>query len=232
MENLEIYEKVRIVPDNAKRRIEAGRLKGKTDINPMWRIKTLTEQFGPCGKGWFFKITDKRLETAVETGEVAAFLDIELYVKFGQEWSQPIQGTGGSMFVVEEKNGLHVSDECFKMALTDAISVACKSLGIGADVYWEKDESKYNESPESPDKTGVKKTRASKPSDVLNFDGADKADYKTLFVNALKIAGLTPSEGRNIIDDMYGNDITLSELDDEQFISLLKKLDGVAVERR
>ena len=31
------------------------------------------------------------------------------------------------------------------MALTDAISVACKALGMGADVYWEKDNTKYNQ---------------------------------------------------------------------------------------
>ena len=31
------------------------------------------------------------------------------------------------------------------MALTDAISVACKALGMGADVYWEKDTTKYND---------------------------------------------------------------------------------------
>lgn len=36
-----------------------------------------------------------------------------------------------------------MSDECFKMALTDAISVAAKAIGIGADVYWEKDKTKY-----------------------------------------------------------------------------------------
>lgn len=49
MDNMTIYNAVRSVPDSAKRRIEAGRLKGKTDINPMWRIKALTEQFGLCG---------------------------------------------------------------------------------------------------------------------------------------------------------------------------------------
>lgn len=49
MENLEIYEKVREVPEKAQKKIEAGRLKGMTDINPMWRIKVLTEQFGVCG---------------------------------------------------------------------------------------------------------------------------------------------------------------------------------------
>lgn len=31
------------------------------------------------------------------------------------------------------------------MALTDAISVACKTLGMGADVYWDKDSTKYSQ---------------------------------------------------------------------------------------
>ena len=40
-ENLKIYNAVRVVPTEAKRSITGGRLKGKTEINPMWRIKTL-----------------------------------------------------------------------------------------------------------------------------------------------------------------------------------------------
>lgn len=147
MENLTIYNAVRSVPDIAKRQIGAGRLKGKTDINPMWRLKTLTEQFGPCGFGWKYVITDKRLEQG-ENGEIAAFLDIDLFVKADGVWSDAIPGTGGSAFVAKEKNGPYTSDECFKMALTDAISVACKALGFGADVYWEADRSKYDK-PES-----------------------------------------------------------------------------------
>lgn len=143
MDNLAIYNAVRSVPDSAKRQIGAGRLKGKTDINPMWRLKTLTEQFGPCGIGWKYVITDKRLEQGAD-GEVAAFLDIDLFVKVDGAWSDAIPGTGGSAFVAKEKNGPYTSDECFKMALTDAISVACKALGFGADVYWEADRSKYD----------------------------------------------------------------------------------------
>ena len=153
MENLAIYNAVRSVPDSAKRRIEAGRLKGKTDINPMWRIKALTETFGPCGFGWKYVITDKRLEQGAN-GEVAAFLDIDLFVKADGVWSDAIPGTGGSAFVAKEKNGLYTSDECFKMALTDAISVACKALGFGADVYWDADRSKYDK-PESKQETPV-----------------------------------------------------------------------------
>lgn len=142
-ENLGIYNAVRSVPANAKKTIKAGRLSGKTDINPMWRIKTLTEQFGPCGFGWKYIITDKWLEGGAN-GEMAAFVDIALYVNIGGQWSEAIPGTGGSAFVAKERSGLYTSDECFKMALTDAISVACKALGFGADVYWEADESKYS----------------------------------------------------------------------------------------
>ena len=148
MDNLELYDRFRAVPDSAKRVIGAGRLKGFTDINPMFRIKALTEAFGPCGFGWWYKITDKRLEG--EESEIRAFVDIELYYRWNGETSQPVVGTGGASFLTMEKNGAYTSDECFKMALTDAISVAAKSLGIGADVYWDKDRTKYTTQTEDP----------------------------------------------------------------------------------
>lgn len=140
-DNLYYYNQGREVPDTAKKPIQGGRMNGKTDINPMWRIKKLTEMFGPCGIGWYYKSAREWTETYEKS--VAAFVKIELYIKVNDEWSMPIQGTGGSMFVEIQKSGAYVSDECFKMATTDAISVACKQLGIGADVYWDKDESKY-----------------------------------------------------------------------------------------
>lgn len=142
MGNLDLYEKVRSVPDSAKKTIKGGRISGMTDINPVWRIKVLTEQFGPCGIGWYYIPTRQWLETA--GNEIAAFVNIELYIKVDGEWSKPIAGNGGSMFASKEKSGIYVSDECYKMATTDAISVACKQLGIGADVYWDSDRTKYN----------------------------------------------------------------------------------------
>lgn len=153
MNNLEIYDKVRAVPKEAQKTIAGGRLKGMTDINPMWRIKALTEQFGPCGIGWKYIIKDKHLEAGAN-GEVAAFVDIDLYYKHNDAWSEAIPGTGGSMFVAKEKSGPFTSDECYKMALTDAISVACKSLGFGANVYWDKDKTKYDKT-EEPKPTGL-----------------------------------------------------------------------------
>lgn len=143
MNNLEIYEMARAVPQEALKEIKAGRLKGMSDINPMWRIKRLTEIFGPCGIGWWYDITDKRLENDETTMQTAAFVDILLYYRWNGEVSHGIPGTGGSTFVAQERNGAYMSDECFKMALTDAISVAAKAIGIGADVYYAKDKTKY-----------------------------------------------------------------------------------------
>ena len=153
MQNLSIYEKARSVPEEAKKNIAAGRLKGMTDINPMWRIKKLTELFGPCGVGWWYEITDKHLSADEATNQVAAFVDINLFYidpETGIQ-SHAIPGTGGSTFVAQERNGPYMSDECYKMALTDAIGVAAKALGVGADVYWDKDRSKYSKLPETPD---------------------------------------------------------------------------------
>lgn len=59
MDNLELYNRVRSVPEEAKKAITAGRTKGFTDINPMWRIKKLTEEFGVCGIGWYYKPVKK-----------------------------------------------------------------------------------------------------------------------------------------------------------------------------
>src|SRR5690554_2090858 len=104
MDNLNIYEKTRKVPEKAQKRIKGGRLSGMTDINPMWRIKTLTELFGPCGIGWKYEIIEKRLEKG-GNNEIAAFVDINLYIKLDDKWSEAIQGTGGSTFVAKERKG-------------------------------------------------------------------------------------------------------------------------------
>ena len=142
MDNMELYNAMREVPKEAMKTIGAGRLKGMSDINPMWRLKKLTEVFGPCGFGWRIEIVKMWLEPGA-SGVVAAFVQIALYVKVEDEWSTGIPGIGGSSFVAQEKSGMYTSDEAYKMAYTDAISVACKALGMAADVYYANDRTKY-----------------------------------------------------------------------------------------
>lgn len=148
MEKMELYKQFEKTPDEAKKTIEAGRLKGFTDINPMWRLKRLTEVFGPVGIGWKYVITDKQIVPGAD-GVVSAFVDILLFYKYEDGWSEGIPGTGGSSFVAKESKGLYTSDECFKMALTDAIGTACKALGMSADIYFAKDRSKYTAAQEA-----------------------------------------------------------------------------------
>jgi hypothetical protein len=144
--NMELWEQFRSVPDEAKKKITAGNLRGKSDINPVWRIKKLTEMFGPVGFGWYTETIKEWTEPAAN-GEIAYFIRINLYYKYNGEWSKPIEGEGGNMLVNNFPNaGMKTNDEALKMAKTDAISVACKSLGIAADVYFEQDTSKYTNS--------------------------------------------------------------------------------------
>lgn len=142
-QNMKLFDQLRTTPQEARKPITGGRLKGFTDINPMWRFKRLTEVFGPCGIGWKYEIVSQRIQPG-HGNEVAAFVDILLYYKHDGEWSEGIPGIGGSSFVAMEKSGAHTSDECFKMALTDAIGTACKALGMSADIFFDKDRTKYN----------------------------------------------------------------------------------------
>ena len=151
MANMDIYEAVRSVPKEAQKTISGGRLSGMTNINAMWRIKKLTEQFGPCGFGWYYDIKRMWLENSMASDEIVANVEIDLYVKIGDEWSEPIRGVGGSMFLAQEKKGLRTDDEAYKKALTDAISVSCKALGMGADIYWGSDSTKYDRAAERAD---------------------------------------------------------------------------------
>ena len=150
MDNMELFRQFEKTAAEAQKPIEAGRLKGFTDINPMWRFKRLTEVFGPVGIGWKFVITDKQIIPGAD-GVVSAFVDILLYYKHNGEWSEGIPGTGGSAFVAKESKGLYTSDECFKMALSDAVGTACKALGMSADIYFSKDRSKYTTAQDVPE---------------------------------------------------------------------------------
>jgi len=154
MGNMEFWDKVKQPPDHALKTIGGGRLKGLTDINPQWRYQALTEEFGMCGIGWKYTI-DKVWSVDTCDSQVFAFAEISLFIKNGEVWSDAISGIGGSMLVAKESSGLHASDEGYKMAVTDALSVACKALGIGANIYAGlSDGSKY-----------VKPSQPTKPTD-------------------------------------------------------------------
>lgn len=145
---IEIYESMARPPASVLKTIKGGKLAGKSDINPQWRYKIMTEKFGLCGIGWKYDIL--KLWTEQGAGnEVLAFAQIAVYIKDGDKWSEPIIGIGGSKLVQSFKTGLESNDEGFKMAVTDAFSTSLKMLGVAADIYAGKwDGSKYADQAE------------------------------------------------------------------------------------
>ena len=179
MENMNLWNALKQPPKEALKEIRAGRLKGKSDINPQWRYQALTEQLGVCGKGWKYEITKLWNEPASD-GQVFAFATVNLYLKHGDEWSHPIPGIGGSMLIANEKHGPYSSDEAYKMAVTDALSVAMKMIGVAADIYAGKwDGSKYVE-PVEPQQTITEKQHA-KIVELSEKSGADYDKFLKFF---------------------------------------------------
>ena len=175
MENMKIWNELKQPPKTALKKITGGRLIGMTDIKPQWRYQALTELFGPCGFGWRYEIVKEWTEPGSD-GQVFAFADINFYYKHEDTWSEAIPGTGGSMLVTKESKGLHNSDEAFKMAVTDALSVACKMIGVAADIYsgfW--DGSKYNG---AEDNSTINKTQYGEIVGMIERSGADIAKFK------------------------------------------------------
>ena len=201
-QNMLLYNKFMNTPKEAQKTIKGGRLNGFTDINPMWRFKMLTEAFGPCGIGWKYEITDQRIIPGPD-GKSAAFVDILLYYKQDGQWSEGIPGIGGSAFVAKESGGLHMSDECFKMALTDAIGTACKALGMSADIYFSNDRTKYNTQSSGDTQKNPVDEAASMVINIAPYVGKTLGEIWKLDINFIKFLRndkSVPQEIKNAVE--------------------------------
>ena len=133
--NLEIWNKVKQVPPQFTKPISFGKLQGKSDINPQWRLMAMTQAFGQVGHGWTYRIVRTWSEPHPTDGSVMCFAEVAVKTKVDGEWGQEFGGIGGSEIVEKNKNGLKSNDDGYKMAVTDALSVAFKAVGVAGDVY-------------------------------------------------------------------------------------------------
>lgn len=155
LQNMRFYSRVMNTPKEAQKSFNNGSFSG-TDINPMYRIQRLTELFGPVGFGWWTKNVTYKFEACETTKEVHVFCELELYVRDPEtlQVSEPIYGIGGNTYLAQRKSGAKASDEAMKMAYTDALGIACKALGIGHDIWYANDRTKYtmyNDDKQDPD---------------------------------------------------------------------------------
>jgi hypothetical protein len=181
----ERYAAASHVPKRVLKTIDVGRLKGKSDINPQWKISLMTEIYGMCGIGWKFEVTEKNTVT-INTGEVMLFMTVAVYVKNDEKWSDPVYGMGGDFIVKKERTGLHANDEAYKMCLTDALGNALKYIGVAADVYEQLNDTKYAERPSAiaNDKEEEEKTT---PADIRNH-------YLMQYIDVFRRANIDPND--------------------------------------
>lgn len=132
--NLKVWNSVKQTPNQFLKEIKFGYLKGKSDINPQWRLMAMTQAFGTVGHGWTYRIARTWSENAPD-GTVMAFAEVAVKTKVDGEWGEEFFGIGGSTIVDKNKNGLQANDEGYKKAVTDALGVAFKAVGIAADIY-------------------------------------------------------------------------------------------------
>lgn len=195
MNAVEVYESLSRPPREALKTIEAGKLKGKTDINPQWRYKAMTEKFGLVGIGWKYEIQKLWAEHGAGN-EVLAFAQVAVFVKDGEKWSDPIVGIGGSKLVQIEKGQPVSNDEGYKMAVTDAFSTSLKMLGVAADIYagrW--DGSKYSDSHEpQTTQTPVQTVQNAFNGTVVNQQSTQQSnEAKQLYDLGLEVSNLLKS---------------------------------------
>jgi hypothetical protein len=137
--NLAIWNELsRTDPKHTKSFSRAGGFKG-TAIKPIWIVKMLTEQFGPCGEGW--GMGEPTFQVVHAEGEVLVYCTVKCWHGSPENG---FYGVGGDKVVVQRSGGPFRDDEAFKKAYTDAVGNAFKFLGVGADVHMGLfDDSKY-----------------------------------------------------------------------------------------
>lgn len=194
MEKLELYNRFAQPPEDALKAFNNGKFSG-TDINPMWRIKALTEAFGPCGIGWYTEIVQQWREDT-DDGAATVYCHLHLYIKVDGEWSKPITGVGGNTLSRKTKSGCSTTDEAYKMAYTDAMGIACKALGIGANIWWKEARSKYTANDQAQEKEPEK--APAPPADICEECGNEVTDY--IATSGVTKASVIASSSRK----MYG----------------------------
>ena len=173
MKNLEKWNQLATVPVERLKPIQFGALKGKSDINPQWRYKAMTEVYGECGKGWNHRLADVQIVDGAN-GEVLIFVEVKVWAG-----DKEFTGVGGDKVVTKDKNGLRSNDEAMKMAYTDALGTALKYVGVASEIYEGNfDGSKYaNPVAASGLAVKINEDQVIEIEQLIKISGADKKRF-------------------------------------------------------
>ena len=141
--NLRFWDQLkRTDPKATKPFTRSGGFRG-TQIDPTWRLRMMTETFGPIGQGWGYE----QLEWTVVEG--MAFVCVRVWYRDPETGEQHWTGPqwGGTELVRRRRDGPgEPNDEAFKMSITDALGKCLLQIGVAADVHLGLfDDSKYRD---------------------------------------------------------------------------------------
>lgn len=178
MNNTEIWDALGTTdPEHTKSFRRAGGFSG-TAIKPMWAYRRMTEQFGPCGKGWGVLAPTFDIQ---DCGEIRlVYCTATAWYMVGNERCEVV-GVGGDSVIGKNKHGPTFDDEAYKKAFTDATTNALKMIGVGADVHMGMfDDSKYVNDTKAQFQAKAKSSAALKRDDAWAEFQADLNDCKSL----------------------------------------------------
>jgi hypothetical protein len=142
-DNLALWSKLEETDPLYTKAFNLGRFKG-TDINATYRMRHLTELFGPAGKGFGFDIGTPIF---YGTGDFQAVtISAALWWMEGDvRHTAPAHYGGTKLFTGGKNTGpTGIDEDAVKKAVTDAMGKAALAMGAHADVYMGlHDDSKY-----------------------------------------------------------------------------------------
>lgn len=168
-------------PAHTQKFTRGGGFKG-TAIKPMFSYRRMTEEFGPCGKGW--GVGEPTFQVVPgDNREVLVYCTVSIWYRH-EDAEARVYGVGGDKVVTHIKANEQYNrperwesdDEAFKKAFTDAVTNALKLIGVGADVHMGLfDDNKYvntmrEEFSDAP--TPAPANTQTKSSSQLKKDGA------------------------------------------------------------
>lgn len=134
MTNTAIWKSLSVTDPKYTKKVNVGG--GFTSINAQWQILQMTEQFGPVGQGWGYKVAHS-IERITED-YVLAVADVTIWWvrenEAGRYEYGPVRGM--SPIIEKSKSGYIMrDDDAGKKAATDALTKGLSHLGLSADVF-------------------------------------------------------------------------------------------------
>lgn len=139
MNTLELWNKFEKTDSRFVKDFNKAGFRGSA-INPMYIVRELTKEFGPCGIGWKLEIEDEKyvegpvLSDGVSRSMVHVVRGVLRYVVDGK-WCGTGPQYGQTMMVGENKNGVYCDEEAPKKSCTDLLSKCASLIGVAQDIY-------------------------------------------------------------------------------------------------